>query len=112
MVKRDGERFDLILMDLRMPGMDGVSTARAIRRVERMRSTPILTVTGALGEAGMEERCRTAGMDAVLAKPVTLEQLSQALESLSLAGTSPILTESRTRSFLVTENGLQSHLPG
>lgn len=102
----ENKRFDLILMDLRMPGMDGLSTMKAIRRGEgeEQRRTPILTVTSAREE---EERCRTAGMDAFLPKPITLEQLSGALESLSLgprAGDQS--SQQRGVCYLVTENGL------
>lgn len=74
-------QFDLILMDLCMPGMDGISTTREIRRNGSHPRTPIVTVTSA--REG-EERCRTAGMDAFLPKPISLEQLSQALDDLSL----------------------------
>lgn len=97
------QQYDLIVMDLRMPGMDGLSTARAIRR-EEQRRTPILTVTSAAEE---EERCRVAGMDAFLAKPVSLNQLSQALEKLqqSPAAESP---STGKMCFLITENGLHS----
>ena len=97
--------FDLILMDLCMPGMDGISTTREIRS-SRHSTTPIVTVTSA--REG-EERCRVAGMmDAFLPKPVSLEQLSQALEELSLLPDNQIIHPNRKESvcYLITENGL------
>jgi signal transduction histidine kinase/ligand-binding sensor domain-containing protein/CheY-like chemotaxis protein len=75
-----GGEFDVILMDLRMPGMDGMETARRIRRREggpdtRMR---ILAMTADLTD-DIRRQCRAAGMDGELSKPVRLEALCDAL---------------------------------
>lgn len=76
------QSFDLILMDCQMPGMDGFTATQQIRRLEQDRHvsthTPIVALTANAME-GDRERCLTAGMDDYLAKPFTLEQLSEAL---------------------------------
>jgi PAS domain S-box-containing protein len=74
-----GERFDVILMDCRMPHVDGYSATRAIRAAEPPRArTPILAITAnALPEDC--ERCHAAGMDGIVTKPVTIEALRERL---------------------------------
>jgi CheY-like chemotaxis protein len=64
-------RFDLILMDLQMPQMDGLEATAAIRDRERARGTytPIIAFTANAASAD-EARCRAAGMDAFISKPV------------------------------------------
>lgn len=68
--------FDLVLMDIQMPGMDGIQVTKAIRALEKNgdRHTPVVAVTA---YTGMKERrrCIAAGMDAFLPKPCTLEPL-------------------------------------
>jgi PAS domain S-box-containing protein len=69
-------RFDLILMDMRMPRMDGLEASARIR--EMGVSAPIIAVTAdALGEGDPE--IFRAGVDAVLAKPITLASLAEAI---------------------------------
>jgi CheY-like chemotaxis protein len=69
-------RYDLVFMDMRMPGMDGPSAARAIR--ERGDQTPIVALTA---HAFAEDRrtCLEAGMDDHLVKPLELESLRSSL---------------------------------
>src|SRR4051812_23013883 len=66
--------FDLILMDLQMPQMDGFEATAAIRAAERgsARHTPIIALTANLASTD-EARCREAGMDAFLSKPVRVD---------------------------------------
>jgi len=74
------ESFDAILMDVQMPGLDGIETTRAIRSRERgsHHRTPIVAFTAhALKED--RERCLAAGMDEYLAKPVETSTLLEAL---------------------------------
>jgi len=68
-------RFDLVLMDVRMPGMDGYAAARAIRAGEPRR-LPVVAVTASRDD-GERERCLVAGMDDYLSKPVDPELLAQ-----------------------------------
>ena len=78
-------RFDLILMDVQMPGMDGIDTTRAIRQSERRcgRRLPIIALT-AHAIAGDRERCLDAGMDGYLVKPIHPTALLDAVERLGL----------------------------
>src|SRR5579871_1052129 len=77
-----GGAFDVVLMDCRMPRMDGFDATRAIRDWERgggRRAAPIIALTaGAL--AIERERCASVGMNGFIAKPVTLGELYDALE--------------------------------
>ncbi len=76
-----GGMFDVVLMDCRMPRMDGFDATRAIRDWERssgVRQVPVIALTaGAF--ATERERCAAVGMNAFLAKPVTLGELFDAL---------------------------------
>jgi PAS domain S-box-containing protein len=73
--------YDLVLMDCQMPTMDGYAATRAIRSLKRGRSMPIIALT-ANAMAEERRRCLDAGMDDYLAKPVSAEQLYDALERL------------------------------
>jgi len=79
--------YDLVLMDSRLPGMDGLQAARAIRERERGsdRHVRIVALTASVG-ATDEERFRAAGMDAVLRKPVRLRSLLETVAAWSDPG--------------------------
>jgi CheY-like chemotaxis protein len=74
-------RFDIILMDISMPGMDGYEATRLIRTGERARglpATPIVALSGNV--AGSDaQRWRDAGMNAYLTKPFTIASLAKAV---------------------------------
>ena len=79
----DGERFDLILMDIQMPEMDGVEATRLIRQREKRTGgrTPIIAVT-AHAIKGDRERYLEAGMDGYVPKPLRRQQLFDEIHSL------------------------------
>ncbi len=78
-----GGKFDLVLMDVQMPGMDGLEAARAIRGIEGDGAgrTPIIAMT-AHAVQGDRERCLESGMDAYLSKPIDLDALRQMIDRL------------------------------
>jgi signal transduction histidine kinase/CheY-like chemotaxis protein len=75
--------FDLILMDVQMPGMGGLQTTISIRKRERATGghVPILAMT-ANAMHGDREKCLEAGMDGYLAKPWDAEEMYRAIEEL------------------------------
>lgn len=85
---RDGEqaikmweqsKYDLILMDVRMPGKDGIEATHLIRKQENDRHTPIIAVT-AYALTGDQERLLSEGFDGYLAKPFKPEELQAEIE--------------------------------
>jgi len=75
------DRFDLVLMDVQMPGMDGVAACKAMRVRERFgdrADTPVVALT-AYAMTGDKEKFLAAGMDDYLAKPVDRQSLEQAI---------------------------------
>ena len=63
------EHPDLILMDVQLPGMDGLEATALLKRDEATRGIPVLALT-ALAMHGDEERIRAAGCDGYIAKPL------------------------------------------
>jgi len=82
------ETFDLILMDVQMPEMDGFETTAAIRRSEKTsgRRMPIIALT-AHAMVGDRERCLAAGMDGYTSKPIRTEDLNNEIERLRITST-------------------------
>jgi len=76
-------RFDAILMDCQMPGMDGYQVAAEMRRLEALETaakpTPIIAMTANVIE-GDQQKCVAAGMNDYLSKPMRLAPLARALE--------------------------------
>ena len=72
--------YDLVLMDVQMPELDGIEAARAIRRNDRWRKLPIVAMT-AHAMNGDRERCLEAGMNDYLSKPVSPSHLIETVES-------------------------------
>jgi len=71
--------FDLALMDVQMPVMDGLTATQLIRQRETGRHTPIIAMT-AHAMKGDQERCLAAGMDAYISKPIRPETLYNMVE--------------------------------
>jgi signal transduction histidine kinase/ActR/RegA family two-component response regulator len=81
--------FDLIMLDGRMPEMDGHETAAAIRRLDSpSRGTAIVAVIG--GDADEARECLDAGADTVMRKPVTVSAVARAVADAQGRGKSPI----------------------
>jgi PAS domain S-box-containing protein len=80
----DREHFDVVLMDVQMPEMDGFEATAAIRARERHTGShlPIIAMT-AHAMQGDRERCLAAGMDSYIAKPISARELIELLERFS-----------------------------
>jgi CheY-like chemotaxis protein len=71
--------FDAVILDLRMPDLDGIAVARRIRARDDARSTlPIVIVTADMG-AHVRAECLSAGADEVIHKPVVMSALFEVL---------------------------------
>lgn len=79
--KAGAEVPDIILMDIRLPRMNGFQAARSIRDNPKTRSIPLLAST-AMAMPGDKERCLAAGFNGYIAKPFTHRQLGTALNDL------------------------------
>ena len=76
------EEFDILLLDLRMPEMDGFDVIRALRgRDDALRDLPIIVVT-ADASPGLEDECLETGADAVLFKPIAMQSLFDSIAAL------------------------------
>jgi two-component system sensor histidine kinase TorS len=78
------EAFDLILMDIHMPGMDGIQTMKAIRQLPDVAKAtiPIFALTADV-EAIHKESYVESGMDGVIAKPIDINELKRVLAGLN-----------------------------
>ena len=75
------DRFDAVLMDVQMPGMDGFETTRRIRNFENAQKLEAITIIGLTAHAIAEyrDKCFEAGMDDFMTKPFTLDDLRRRL---------------------------------
>jgi signal transduction histidine kinase/ligand-binding sensor domain-containing protein/ActR/RegA family two-component response regulator len=78
--------YDVILMDIQMPNVDGLDAARQIRKLLRGRYQPRIYAVTAHAETQDRERCLEAGMDGYLTKPVSQDQLVRLLAEVVMAG--------------------------
>jgi signal transduction histidine kinase/CheY-like chemotaxis protein len=77
------QKFDLVLMDLQMPEMDGLSATRSIREQEKQTHShvPIIAMT-AHALKGDRERCLEGGMDGYVSKPINVKELRDAMAAV------------------------------
>ncbi|MDB5491391.1 MAG: hypothetical protein JWO78_1240 [Micavibrio sp.] len=82
------EKFDLILMDIQMPGMDGLEATRLIREYEQANALHRIPIIGVTAHAltGDRDRCLQAGMDDYIAKPFNTSELSEVLREALKTG--------------------------
>jgi len=78
------EKFDLILMDVQMPEMDGLEATACIRQCEKSTDChiPIIAMT-AHAMKGDRERCLCAGMDGYLSKPINQSELADTIDGFA-----------------------------
>ncbi|MES3154427.1 response regulator [Sphingomonas faeni] len=82
----DGQEFAIVLVDLRMPGMDGITAIEHIRaRGDAKASVPIIVVTADIAP-DLRERCLAAGADDVIFKPVAMDALFEAMGAILARG--------------------------
>lgn len=75
------ERPDLILMDLHLPGMDGLAATALLKRDPLTAAIPVVALT-AMASRADEENCRAAGCDAYIAKPLRYKTLYEVIDRL------------------------------
>ncbi len=85
----EADPFDVLLLDLRMPEMDGFDVMRALRaRHDHLRDLPIIVVT-ADASPGLEEECAATGADAVLYKPIAMQLLFDTIAEVLVSRADP-----------------------
>jgi CheY-like chemotaxis protein/nitrogen-specific signal transduction histidine kinase len=85
--KRAGSPYDVLLMDLQMPGGNGLETARTIRAIESQQDGPRVPIFAVTSNVFAEDRAasQSAGMDGLLVKPLDRRQLRNVLAGISAA---------------------------
>ncbi|MBL9074072.1 ATP-binding protein [Tabrizicola sp.] len=86
------QTFDAVLMDVSLPGISGIETTRRLRGLPGLAHLPVIGVS-AHAQPRDRDACLAAGMDAVVAKPLTPEALAETLARLSGAGIAPAVRE-------------------
>ena len=72
------EQPDLVLMDIQLPGMDGLQATALLKKDKATKSIPVIALT-ALAMKGDEERIRAAGCDGYIAKPMRYKEFLEAI---------------------------------
>ncbi len=81
--KASGEKPDLILMDIMLPGMDGREATRRIRTKPMLKEIPILAITALFAESEVNE-CMEAGCNNYIVKPFTFEEFREKIQATIL----------------------------
>jgi two-component system chemotaxis response regulator CheY len=76
------EPFDAVLLDLRMPDMDGVEFLRALRRQPVHRRTPVVLTTAESDDSELMEQARTLGVAAIVKKPWSPQELRSVVQQV------------------------------
>jgi signal transduction histidine kinase/DNA-binding response OmpR family regulator len=97
--------YDVVLMDVMMPEMDGLTATREIRREPAPAGrTPIIGLT-ANAERSKEFECREAGMDGFASKPITAERLAAVINEVLASAARPTLLDDRALTSLAADIG-------
>lgn len=78
--KLDKKKYDALLLDMKMPLMDGYTTARNINKKYKVEDRPYIIATTAYAMKGDKEKCYECGIDGYLSKPIVIEELSTMLK--------------------------------
>jgi len=105
------DSYDLVLMDLQMPVMDGLETTERIRRDSRFRDLPVIAMT-AHAMTGDREKCLARGMNDHITKPIDPEALYQTLIHWIPKRRPEIDAAKQRRPAIMTGNPPLPHLPG
>src|SRR5207248_8567350 len=106
------QSYDMILMDVQMPEMDGLETTRAIHKDFPPKQRPRIVAMTANAMEGDREECLAAGMDDYLTKPIQVKVLQEALERAGLQAkrrtiSQQLLDKSSREAMPVPHNGKQ-----
>jgi two-component system chemotaxis response regulator CheY len=82
LLARSGEPFDAVLLDLRMPDMDGVEFLRALRKQPVHRLTPVVLTTAESDDSELLEQARALGIAAIVKKPWSPQQLRRVVQKV------------------------------
>ncbi len=103
-------RYDVVLMDIQMPIMDGYQAARAIRKELRLRTLPIIALT-ANAASSIREKCMSAGMDDYLSKPIDMYKLMEKIDSTLNPVLQKVAGNQQYSPFSSTETSTQMEFP-
>ena len=106
--------YDIILMDLQMPIMDGLSSAKAIRQYENENMNPLVPIVAMTAHVLDSDRlaCKEAGMDDFLVKPVAMSEFERVLSTFvaNRVSDSPTMTSQETNMKYLDIKGAQDRL--